>query len=510
MRERVADIVVSLVKTAKTFQMYGSAHPSARNFFVPFFEKIAQYLSKNPDLSLQIEQHTILYDNRLIYEESEKDISIAFRLFRDGVRGIRFIRGITSDELLTFVGMISQVTKEQDIALILWESDFEHIEFYVVEEEEVIDYQAPETTINNIDFDAKVNEILKRENINLHGIIDTMLSDGEITTLKKEIEHTTRMSYVPATITTLLYFLKIEKSKEIIESLRELLGRCVDNRDFSSARRIVHNLKVHAQMNPLDNLENRTTIVGFKDVVNTADDKTFNEFIAFVGLFSPRTVPFFIELLGQILRKERVLPLRSRVAYLAQSDPAPIIGFLESPNTALVVHAIALLGIMEIDDIGTYLESLKEHRDPAVRVEVVNVYKNIGKGSTVMRFIDDDDITVRIRALQAVKEIQYLRAYSNILRRIKHKNFLTLDFTEQKAYFNCFVAIGGRDVVKQLRRLLFKWKLFGRKRYYVKRQLAAMALAGIGTSETVEILLQGEKKWDKDIKAACHSALKQV
>lgn len=510
MREAITDIVVSLVKTIKTFQMYGLTHPSAKNFFVPFFEKVAQYLSKNPELSLQIEQHTILHENRLVYEETEKDISIAFRLFRDGVRGLRFSRGLTPDELMTFIGTISQVTKDQDIALTLWESDFDHIEFYVVEEEEVIDYPTPRVTLENIDFDAKVNEILKRENISLHSMIDTMLSDKELGSLKTEISSTMKMSYIPATITTLLCFLRIEKSTDIIESLKELLGRCIDNKDFSSARRIVHNLKVHAGMNPLDGIESKTTIVGFKDVVNAEEDLVFNEFIAFVGLFSPKTVPFFIELLAQIHRKERIPPLRSRIAYIAQNDPTAIIGFLNNQNTMLVVHAIALLGTMKVKDIGVYLEPLTNHVDPLVRMELVSAYKSIGKGSTVARFLDDEDVQVRIRALQALTEIQFLRIYSNIHRRIKQKTFLELSFNEQKEYFNCLVATGGKDAINQLKKMLFKWKLFGRKRYSIKRQLAAMALANIGTSETVEILLRGEKKRNKDIKTACRMALKQV
>jgi HEAT repeat protein len=119
-------------------------------------------------------------------------------------------------------------------------------------------------------------------------------------------------------------------------------------------------------------------------------------------------------------------------------------------------------------------------------------------------------MAVRIRALQALAVMKYLRVYEDLLHRIKNKYFRHLEFTEQKEYFNCLASTGGRDVVKQLRKMLFKWLLFGNKRYATMRKLAAYGLATINDEEARAILLEGMKKRNKDIKTACDMALRQV
>ena len=71
------------------------------------------------------------------------------------------------------------------------------------------------------------------------------------------------------------------------------------------------------------------------------------------------------------------------------------------------------------------------------------------------------------------------------------------------------VASDGKGIIKHLKKILFKWLLFGRKKYSIMRKLAAIALANISNTETLEILLHGARKRNKDIKSACEMALKQ-
>ncbi|HEC77584.1 MAG TPA: HEAT repeat domain-containing protein [candidate division WOR-3 bacterium] len=509
--ESVQDIVVSMIKTVKAIQMYGLNHPSSKYFYDPFYKKITGFLKNTPELNLQIEQFSILYSNEKVYEETEKDISVAFRLFRDGIRSISFSKGLTSDELLLFLETISRVTREQDIALNLWECDFSHISFYVVEEEEeVIDYRAPEVKVENIDYDAKLREILEKEKLDLQAPINPELSEDELNYLKAEISKTTKESFLAVAITTLLNFLRGERTQEIIDSLVELLERCIDTQDFYHARLIVHQLKQHAGVNPIDKFENETTIMAFRDVVNLAEDDVFNEFIAFIGLFSKKSIIHFIRLLVQVKRKDRLATMRSRLAYIIQDDPTPILTFLNSKNTAILINAIAILGLLKLKGVVTYLEPLIEHPDPYVRIEVISALEKIGKGAIIAKFLDDEDTRVRIKTLQVLTRIRYLRIYDNLVRRIKNKQFLDLDFAEQKEYFNCLVATGGKEVTKQLKKILFKWKLFGRKRYSTMRKLAAMALALLKTDDALQILQRGVKKRNKDIKNACKMALKQI
>ncbi|KPK67934.1 hypothetical protein AMJ87_12635, partial [candidate division WOR_3 bacterium SM23_60] len=460
----LADIVRSLIKSVKAIQMYGVQHPSSKNFYEPLIDKLATFLSEHHELSFQVEQFALMYAGKVVYEDFEKDTSLPFRLFRDGIRKVAFTEGVTEEEMVAFLTCVSKVSRDYDVALGLWEADLIHITFYVIEEEEKeLQYAAPKQTIYNIDYDAKSEEIIRREKVNMQTPIDVDVTPEEMSVLKSDVATAERFSVIPTVIATLINFLKTEHSQEIMDSLTELLGRCVDNRDFSNARRIVEKVKEYTGINTIDKFENETTIIGFIDLVNIASDETFNEFIAFMGLFSKKSIPFFIKLMAHVKRPDRLYAPRNRIAYIAQDDVVPVSNFLNSKDVPTVVNAIAIIGLMRTKD------------NPRVRV----------------------------KALQALTRISYPQLAQQLIRRIKSKSFRSLDFPEQKEYFSCLIANGSKEVARELEKILCKWVLFGRKRYQTMRELAAVALASMNSPDSLAILQKGLKKRNKHIRRAC-------
>ena len=506
----LADIVRSLIKSVKAIQMYGVQHPSSKNFYEPLIDKLATFLSEHHELSFQVEQFALMYAGKVVYEDFEKDTSLPFRLFRDGIRKVAFTEGVTEEEMVAFLTCVSKVSRDYDVALGLWEADLIHITFYVIEEEEKeLQYAAPKQTIYNIDYDAKSEEIIRREKVNMQTPIDVDVTPEEMSVLKSDVATAERFSVIPTVIATLINFLKTEHSQEIMDSLTELLGRCVDNRDFSNARRIVEKVKEYTGINTIDKFENETTIIGFIDLVNIASDETFNEFIAFMGLFSKKSIPFFIKLMAHVKRPDRLYAPRNRIAYIAQDDVVPVSNFLNSKDVPTVVNAIAIIGLMRTKDTTALLEPLMHHAHPDVRAEIISAFENNGTGHHIARFLDDVNPRVRVKALQALTRISYPQLAQQLIRRIKSKSFRSLDFPEQKEYFSCLIANGSKEVARELEKILCKWVLFGRKRYQTMRELAAVALASMNNPDSLAILQKGLKKRNKHIRRACAMALKQ-
>ncbi|KPJ74180.1 hypothetical protein AMJ52_01590 [candidate division TA06 bacterium DG_78] len=509
MVEKVTDIILALTKAIKAFQLYGIDHPSSKNFYTPLYQKLFEFLEENSELTFQIERFTIRYSNQIVYEETEKDINIAFKLFRDGIRSVGFTEGLASDELLRFLEIISRPSEKQDIVLNLWETDFIHIHFYVVEEEdEKVDYKAPSEPAQKIDYNTWIKDMMSKENIDLTIPMIPDLSFDEIKTLKNEITYNEKSSMIPLTINTLVCFLDIEKSNEVIESLIKLLEQCIQNRDFYNARIIVHSLLKYPDVSVIEKFENETTISGFKKLFDIPEDDIFNEFVAFIGFFSKKSIPHFIRMTAHVRRQDRLDALRHRIAYIAQDDVTPIADFLKSDDTPSLINAIAILGITKVKDIVSLLQPLLRHPDPKVRIAVVSTLGQVGSLSLVTQFIDDVDLDVRIRVLQVLTQMKYPSIFPELLRRVKRREFLNLEFAEQKEYFNCLVSNGENNLIKHLKKILFKWLLFGRKRYRVMRKLAAAGLAQIQTEEAHEILQQGVASKNKDIRTACEMVLK--
>lgn len=508
MKAEVDQIMQGLTKAFKALQMYGMNHSSFRSFYLPFCDKMTDFLKKRNELNLQIDKFKILHENRIVYEEREMDLSIAFKLFKDGIRSISFIGGLTSDELLLLLDVISQPSKDYDVALGLWECNFSHINFYVVEEEEVVDYRIPDAPVEYVDYDEKLKQLIMREKIDIDAVIIPDLKPEEVKHLMKSITDEEKATILPLVVKTLTDFLSTERSQEVIDGLIEILESCVNTKDFYNARRIAYKLRDYPEIKFIDRFENATTIMGFKDTLNVPQNELFNEFLAFIGFFSTKSIPYLVHLMPHTERADRLSALRQRIAYIAQDDPAPIIDFLKNENTELLINAIAIVGIMKASNAVQALESLIFHPDERIRLAVLESLGNLRQPDLVVKFMTDPAMDARIKALRILGVLKYPQVYPVLLDKIKHKSFLALDSTEQREYFNYLTANADSNLVRILQNLLFKRKWFGRKKYRVIRRLAAMALGQIGSEESLQVLRSGVQKRSKDIQAACEIALK--
>jgi hypothetical protein len=508
MKDEVDQIIISFTKSFKALQMYGMTHSSFRSFYAPFYEKMVDFLKKYNQLAFEVDKFTMLHGNRVVYKEEEMDLSIAFRLFKDGVRNVEFIGGLTSDELLLFLDVISQPTKEYDIALALWECNFTHITFYVVEEEEVLDYRIPDVPVEYVDYDEKLKQLILREKIDIDAVIIPDLKPEEVENLMKSITEEERIAILPMVIKTLTDFLHTERSQEVIEGLIEILENCVNLKDFYNARRIAYKLRDYPEISFLDRFENATTIMGFRSVLNIPQNEMFNEFLAFIGFFSRKSIPYLMQLMPFTERTDRLNAMRHRISYIAQDDSASIAEFLQSDDTRVLINAVAIMGIMKASGSQKLLEPLVNHPDERVRLEVIETLGSIGKTDLIVKYMADPSQEARIKALRILGRLRYPQVYPVLLDKIKSKSFLGLDFAEQREYFNYLTANADHNLVQVMKNLLFKRKWFGRKKYRVMRRLAAIALGQIASEQSLEILRRGAEKRGKDIKTACEMALK--
>jgi hypothetical protein len=509
MKEDVNQIILGLTKSFKAMQMYGMNHASFRHFFEPFNQKLAEFLRENNEISLKIEKFQILHDGQVVYKEEEMDMSIAFRIFKDGIRNLTFMSGLTSDELLLFVDVISRPAKDWDVALGLWECNFTHITFYVVEAEEVLDYRVPDVPVEYVDYDEKLKQLILKEKIDIDSVIVPDLDHNEVENLKKCITDEEKTAILPVVVKTLSDYLHTERSQEIIEGLLEILESCVNLKDFYNARRIAYKLKDYPDVNFVERFENETTIAGFRETLNVRQDEVFNEFLAFLGFFGKKSIPFLMQIMPFTERSDRLNALTHRIAQMARDDPAPVIVFLKDRDTNIVRTTINILGLIKAAGIAELLEPLLYHADREIRLAVVDALINAEQVEIVKKLITDTDVEVRIRALRMLSEHKYTEIYPVLLDRIKHDSFLTLDFAEQREIFDFLTANAGDDYVTIMQKLLMKRKWFGGKKYRIMRRLAALALNQINTEEALTILKTGAQKRNKDIRFACETVLRE-
>jgi hypothetical protein len=137
----VRDIVTLLSKAAKNYQVYLPNNRIFLNSLAEAHQALAHYLDENEVLTLVVKEFELLFDKNPVYSNQEKHQSLAFRMYRDGVRLISFHAGISEDELVAFFEALTRCLDcenlEEDFVTLLWEKDLQCITYY-----EVNDYDA--------------------------------------------------------------------------------------------------------------------------------------------------------------------------------------------------------------------------------------------------------------------------------------------------------------------------------------------------------------------------------
>lgn len=125
-------------RVTRTFQLYETSNKAVREALSSLFTQLMTFLKSYEELSLVVEKYTMTLDDQVVYNNPEREYSLAFKLYRDGIRGLRMMRGLHWQELaqlLKIFGMrYSGVHMlEDDISTLFWKAEFKFIDVVAIE-----------------------------------------------------------------------------------------------------------------------------------------------------------------------------------------------------------------------------------------------------------------------------------------------------------------------------------------------------------------------------------------
>ncbi|OGC75791.1 MAG: hypothetical protein A2145_00565, partial [candidate division Zixibacteria bacterium RBG_16_40_9] len=148
-----AELLHSLVRALKTMYLYPQNNPIPQEFKKNLFAKFTNFLEHYEELILGLEQNQFSCEGEVIYQDPSIEEGIAIVLHRDGVRQLAFSKGLTEPELYGFLEILKRLNKissEDDSVTLMWEQDFSHIHYLVVDsyldtyEPKLLETQTPE------------------------------------------------------------------------------------------------------------------------------------------------------------------------------------------------------------------------------------------------------------------------------------------------------------------------------------------------------------------------------
>ena len=147
----------ALAHTARSFILYDAANERIRGFLEDTRARFVHYLATHGEMNLEVRPWDIVLGGEVVYSDKDRERSLAFRLYRDGVRRLVIRPELEWDEIIALIGILSVRykgvrTQEDDVVTLLWRADFKHIEIGAVEglvasEDDDSDMQVPEGSL---------------------------------------------------------------------------------------------------------------------------------------------------------------------------------------------------------------------------------------------------------------------------------------------------------------------------------------------------------------------------
>ena len=131
------EMLRALARTARSFLIYDTQNEAIKGFLNNYKEQSNQALTFG-EMELEIRPFEMLREGEVVYLERDREKSLAFRLFRDGVRKITIQPTVLWEELLRLLEILSiRYTginqQEEDIVTLLLKSGFHNIQISAVE-----------------------------------------------------------------------------------------------------------------------------------------------------------------------------------------------------------------------------------------------------------------------------------------------------------------------------------------------------------------------------------------
>jgi hypothetical protein len=134
----VRELVRLLVKTQKAQRLYDARNAVSERLELELFERLSAFVSEEGEVQITVLEAQLRCEEEVVFESPDRTDSLAFLLYRDGIRRLSFGPGLELQELRAFLRCLNRVallTNDQDdLVTLLWEQDFHSIRYFAIEE----------------------------------------------------------------------------------------------------------------------------------------------------------------------------------------------------------------------------------------------------------------------------------------------------------------------------------------------------------------------------------------
>ena len=551
-------------KGMRATQLYMPNNPVYQRAVENVRTAFRQIWQATDDLIFDIAETQIRWEDNAIYSQEQRNESIAWTLYKDGVRSLTFKPGVEDAEIVRFLGVLHQAKNLQadapdDLLTLLWAEDFQFISYTFRElaSENAVPIERTDpsvaamtggsagtpggeagpsdSTATTIRRQVEEEAPPKREGLVSVDDFDTtlyFLDDKEIEFLHKEIEREYAQDLRGNVLAMLFDLLELQTygtvRAELISILENFIPYLLGAGDFRSVAFILRECKVIMQRARELIPEHRTTLEGLPgrlsqpdalaQLLQSLDEATSHPTEEELSdLFTELRAEALGTLMAWLpkLSNERVRNLVQNAAErLAQVHSAEVLKALASTDPAVQLEMVRLAGRLKLPGAPDGMGPLLERGERDLKIAVVEALTTIGTPGAnrlLEKAIDDSERDVRITAVKFLGTRGHRNAFPRIEAAVMGTKLKGADLTEKMTFFEAYGSLAGASGIPALEKILVpKGGLLARKEDPETRACAAMALGKIRTPAARDILQKVTQDKEPLVRNAVSRALREV
>jgi len=550
------DLTSAFIKAIKAFRFYPPDNPTLKGFRDQLLKKFQFFLNKYQSFVIVIGEYDLSFKSKILYENRDVKTSLAFLLYRDGLREIRFVKGLEEWEVQGIIDILKQGESinqlEDDIVTLMWEKDFVHISFLAtdefLEETPVIIPETVDQFRKNLVFkplahhvEVELTEEGSEEGIDLDEILSKVieepppfvsdrsvyfLTSDEVEGLRKDVEAEIDPIFVFNIMDILFEILALEKEREpyhdAVNILIKILDAFLTLGEFTKATDLLKRVYITLKTYELQDwqIENiRKVIVEAGEEVRIErvgkvlerEEVRLEEVNAYLMLLQKNSIKPLIKLLGELKNSKARRIFCDALSEIGKNSIELFTPFIDDRRWYLVRNITYILGRIGKEQSFPYIQKVFNHEENRVRREAVQALGLIGGPKAIgllVRALTDNDVRIRCMAAINLGKVGKKAGLIPLLEVVQSKDFYKREPAEIKAFFNAIGMVGSNEAIPVLQQLLERKSWFGRGKTDEIRMGAANALATVGTPDAKAILEEGKNSKDETIRGACTQALR--
>ena len=550
------DLMRSFIKGIKAFQFYPPDNPILKGFRELLPKKFNFFLNKYNSFIIQIGEYDLSFKGKVLYENRNIKNSLAFLFYKDGLRELRFMKGLEEWEIQGLIEIIVQSDRinqlEDDFVTLLWEKDFVHIGYLATDEfldetpvlipESVEQFRKElvfKPAAHNVEVDvfeedmeeADLDRALTKLIEELHSFVSNRkvysLTPDEVERLRKEVAEEISPTFVFNIIDTLFDILVLEREPEPYQNAVNILNKILDALltlgEFKKAsdllKQFYKTLKTSELLDWQAEImrkfifeageEERIERIG--KVLEREETTRLEDVTSYLTLLQRNSVKPLIKLLAERKKSKTRRVICDALSEIGRNAIELFTPFMDDPRWYLVRNITYILGRIGKEESLPYIQKAFNHAEVRVRREALQALGLIGAPKAIgllVKALTDEDARIRSMAAINLGKAGKKAGLVPLLEVVQSKEFQKRESSETKAFFDAIGMSGSNESILVLRQLLERKSWFGRGKTDEIRIGAANALAMIGTPEAKAILMSGKDSKDESIRDACLQALR--